>query len=155
MSANDDASSGRRRDGRRTPREGTGTPLPIDVSSDIRNRRSIALFVAAPVIWSAHFMLVYLVAEAGCTGDGPGLGLFDPPVPTAVTLVATAAATLACLLTASVSYRRWRANRAQTADGGGPGQPDGDLDFAGLMMSLLGVLTVLSVGLPALVLRPC
>jgi uncharacterized protein (DUF2267 family) len=44
------------------------------------------MFVAGPVIWSVHFMLVYLVVEAGCSGDGPGLRLFDPPVPTVVTL---------------------------------------------------------------------
>ena len=39
------------------------------------------MFVAGPVIWSVHFLLVYLVTEAGCSGDGPGLRLFDPPVP--------------------------------------------------------------------------
>ncbi|MDQ4145306.1 MAG: hypothetical protein M3198_16505 [Actinomycetota bacterium] len=37
------------------------------------------------------------MAEAGCTGDGPGLQLFDPPVPTIVTLAAAAVAAVACL----------------------------------------------------------
>ena len=63
-------------DGSRTAPE--GTPLAVDVSRDRRARWALAMFVAGPVIWSVHFMVVYLVTEAGCTGDGPGLGLFDP-----------------------------------------------------------------------------
>jgi heme/copper-type cytochrome/quinol oxidase subunit 3 len=87
-----------RGDGSRTA--GEGTPFAVDVSRDRRARWALAMFVAGPVIWSAHFMLVYLVVEAGCTGGGPGLRVFDPPVPTVVTLLVTAAAALACLATA-------------------------------------------------------
>ena len=64
-------------DGSRTAPE--GTPFAVDVSRDRRARFALAMFVAGPVIWSVHFLLVYLVTEAGCTGDGPGLRLFDPP----------------------------------------------------------------------------
>jgi len=134
-----------------------GTPFAVDVSRDRRARSAIALFVSGPVIWSVHFMVVYLVAEAGCTGDGPGLELFDPPVPTVVTLAATVVAALACLASAAWGYRRWRADRAEAADGAGLEPPDlgGRLAFAGWLMSLLGVVTVLLVGLPALVLPAC
>ena len=82
-------------DGSRTAAE--GTPFAVDVSRDRRARWPWLMFVAGPVIWSVHFLLVYLVAEAGCSGDGPGLRLFDPPVPKAVTLAATAAAAAAAL----------------------------------------------------------
>jgi hypothetical protein len=147
-------------DGSRTA--GEGTPFAVDVSRDRRARWALAMFVAGPVIWSVHFMLVYLVVEAGCSGDGPGLRLFDPPVPTVVTLAATAAAALGCLAVARWSWRRWRANRrspaGQAADrSGGLEEPDlgGALAFAGFLMALLGVMTVLFVGLPALVLEPC
>jgi hypothetical protein len=75
-------------DGSRTA--GEGTPFAVDVSRDRRSRWALFMFVSGPVIWSVHFMLVYLVTEAGCSGDGPGLRLFDPPVPAAVTLAATA-----------------------------------------------------------------
>ncbi len=155
MSADRDANTTPPVDGARTPRE--GTPLPVDVSRDVRNRRSLALFVAGPVIWTLHFMVVYLVVEAGCTGEGPGLALFDPPVPTVVTLAATAVAAVGCLAAAAVSYRRWRTNRQLTADGGGLEPPDqgGNLAFAAFVMSLLGFMTVLFVGLPALVLPTC
>jgi hypothetical protein len=155
MSGHDDASVTPRRDGSRTARE--GTPLAVDVSRDIRNRSTLAMFLAAPVIWSVHFMVVYLIVEAGCTGEGPGLALFDPPVPTVVTLVATAVAAVGCLVAAAWSYRRWRAGRLEPADGPGLEPPDrgGTLAFAGFLMSLLGFMIVLFVGLPALVMPAC
>lgn len=149
----------RRGDGARTA--GEGTPLAVDVSADRRARSALAMFVAGPVIWSVHFMVVYLVVEAGCSSGGPGLRLFDPPVPTVVTLAATALSALACLACAGWNYRRWRAARSQPA-----GQADdrlalvgpdrrGSLAFAGALLSLLGVVTILFVGLPAVALPAC
>ncbi len=120
------------------------------------------MFLAGPVIWSVHFMVVYLVVEAGCTGDGPGLYLFDPPVPTVVTLVATIVAAVACLACAGWSHREWRTSRQRVASEAE--RPTGELDehdrreslaFAGMLLSLLGAVTVLFVGLPALVLPAC
>jgi hypothetical protein len=140
-----------------------GTPFAVDVSRDRRARFALAMFVAGPVIWSIHFLLVYLVAEAGCSGDGPGLSLFDPPVPKVVTLAATVAAVAAALACAGWSWRRWRANGAEppadeAADlAGGHQDRDrgGTLAFAGFLLSLLSVVTILFVGLPALVLPSC
>jgi hypothetical protein len=143
-------------DGSRTAEE--GTPFAVAVSRDHRALTTIAMFLAGPVIWSAHFLLVYLVVEAGCTGGGPGLRRFDPPVPTVVTLVATAVAALACAASARWSYRRWRASQHQAADqavGHGEHDGGGSLAFAGFLLSLLGLVTVLFVGLPALVLPAC
>jgi hypothetical protein len=147
-------------DGSRTA--GEGTPFAVDVSRDRRARFALAMFVAGPVIWSVHFMLVYLVTEAGCSGDGPGLTLFDPPVPKVVTLAATAAAAVAALACAGWSWRRWRTNAEAAADeaadlAGGLQDRDrgGTLAFAGFLLSLLSVVTILSVGLPALVLSSC
>lgn len=156
MSRGDAASSRRaRRKGATTG--GKGTPVAVDVSTSPRAKTTIALFVAGPVIWSVHFMVVYLAVEAGCTGDGPGLRAFDPPVPTALTLAATAVAALACLACAGWGYRLWRADQRaraaspelEPADGGG------SLLFGGVLLSLLGVVTVLFVGLPALFLPAC
>jgi hypothetical protein len=146
----------RRGDGARTA--GDGTPFAVDVSADHRARWGLAMFVAGPVIWSVHFMVVYLAVEAGCSGSGPGLRLFDPPVPAVVTLAATALAALACLACARWSYRRWRADRREPARRAG--DPDGytqngSLAFAGFLLSLLGLVTVLFVGLPAVALPAC
>jgi hypothetical protein len=145
-------------DGSRT--SGEGTPFAVDVSRDRRARWALAMFVAGPVIWSVHFMLVYLVTEAGCTGDGPGLVLFDPPVPKAVTLAATAAAAVAALACDGWSWRTDAAEAAadEAADiAGGLQHRDrgGTLAFAGFLLSLLSVVTILFVGLPALVLPSC
>lgn len=148
--------------GRPPPGEGAttapkGTPVMVDVSVSRRARAAVALFLAGPVIWSVHFMLVYLVVEAGCTGDGPGLDVFDPPVPAVVTLAGTGVAALACLAAAGWAYRRWRADRRERAEGPGlePSDPGGSLAFAGILLSLLGFVAVLFVGLPALVLPGC
>ena len=148
-------------DGSRTA--GEGTPFAVDVSQDRRARRALAMFVAGPVIWSVHFMLVYLVTEAGCSGGGPGLRLFDPPVPKAVTLAATAAAAAAALGCATWWYRRWQASEHEpVADAAADPVGDrtdhdraGTLAFTGFLLSLLSVLTILFVGLPALVLASC
>jgi hypothetical protein len=148
-------------DGSRTA--GKGTPFAVDVSRDRRARWALAMFVAGPVIWSAHFLLVYLVTEAGCTGAGPGLALFGPPVPKVATLAATAAAAAAALACARWSWRRWRAGSAEPAAdeagdlAGGLADRDrgGTLAFAGFLLSLLSVVTILFVGLPALVLPSC
>jgi hypothetical protein len=148
-------------DGSRTA--GEGTPFAVDVSRDRRARWALAMFVAGPVIWSAHFLLVYLIVEAGCSGDGPGLRLFDPPVPKVVTLAATAAAAAAALGCATWWYRRWRASEHEpAADEAGDlagGVTDHDrgwsLAFTGFLLSLLSVVTILFVGLPALVLPSC
>jgi hypothetical protein len=148
-------------DGSRTA--GEGTPFAVDVSGDRRARWALAMFVAGPLIWSAHFLLVYLIVEAGCSGDGPGLRLFDPPVPKIVTLATTAAAAAAALAGAGWSYRRWRASQhepaADEAGGLAGGQQDrdrgGTLAFAGFLLSLLSVVTIVAVGLPALFLPSC
>ena len=147
-------------DGSRTA--GEGTPFAVDVSADRRARWALAMFVAGPLIWSAHFLLVYLVVEAGCSGDGPGLRLFDPPVPKVVTLAATAAAAVAALACAGWSWRRWRTNAEAAADeagdlAGGHQHRDrgGTLAFAGFLLSLLSFVTILAVGLPALFLPSC
>lgn len=134
-----------------------GTPFAVDVSRDRRNRAVLWMFLAGPIVWSVHFMVVYLVVEAGCTGDGPGLALFDPPVPTVVTLAATAVAALACLASAAWGWRRWRTNQHAPSDAAGLEEPDpgGSLAFGGFLMSLLGFMAVVFVGLPALVLPAC
>ena len=144
-------------DGSRTAPE--GTPFAVDVSRDRRARFALAMFVAGPVIWSVHFMVVYLVTEAGCGGEGPGLTLFDPPVPKIVTLAVTAAAAVGALACAGWSWRRWRASGAEVAADLAGGHQDrdhgGTLAFVGFLLSLLSVVTILFVGLPALVLPSC
>jgi hypothetical protein len=132
-------------DGSRTGAD--GSPVAVDVSRDRSARIIWVPFVGGPVVWIAHFMLVYLVVETGCSGDGKGFELFDPPVPAATTLVATGVAVLACLAFARWSYQRWQAGA------GPPGAADGMMDFVGFLLALFSAVAVLFVGLPALVLE--
>ena len=138
-----------------------GTPVAVDVSPDRPTRIGWVVFLGGPVIWFAHFMLVYLVAEAGCTGGGPGLRAFNPPVPTVVTLAATAVAVAGCLAFAIWGHRRWVAARQAVAvddPHGLSGEHEerdrgGTMAFASFLLSLFFVVAVLIVGLPALVLE--
>lgn len=139
----------------------TGTPLGVDVSADRRARVVWAAFLSGPVIWFTHFMLVYLVAEAACTGEGRGLEIFDPPVSHVLTLVATALAAAASAGCAVWGYRRWRADdRAPRADGStqlsrGLDAHVRSMAFAGFLLATLSCVAVVSVGLPALFLPGC
>lgn len=144
-------------DGDRTAADGTA--VAVDVSRDRLARATWAAFVGGPFTWLVHFMLVYLVVEAGCSGDGPGLRLFDPPAPSVVTLVATGLAALVTLGFARWSYTRWVASADGPAadDAGDLSGPLADRDrggtlaFAGFLLSMLSFVGVLFVGLPALV----
>ena len=161
MNSRDERRQPSTRDGSATAAE--GTPVPVDMSMGRRERAAIILFLAGPVVWGVHFMVVYMVAEAGCTGEGTGLRLFDPPVPTIVTLAATAVAALACLGIAGSSYRWWRAassppGRDDAGEEPGEGSyhdPGRTLAFGGFVLALLSAVTVLFVGLPAAVLPAC
>jgi hypothetical protein len=149
-------------DGRGATTASEGTPFAVDVRGDRRGRANLAVLVVGPVLWLTHFMVVYLVAEAGCTGDGPGLDVFDPPVPERLTLGATALAVAACLVAAAWGLRRWQAAVRRTplcgADlAGAPADlpVDGVLGFAGFLLSLLSCAAVVLVAVPALALPTC
>lgn len=131
-----------------------GTAFAVDLTADRRARDIWVVLLGGPLIWISHFMVVYLVAEAGCTGDGPGLEVFDPPVPTVLTLAATAVAAVACLGFAVWGYRRWavgRSDREHLGDDSGR-RP---LAFIGFLLSVGSLVSVLLVGLPAPFVATC
>ena len=129
-----------------------GTPFAVDRSGDRGAGVVAALLLTGPVTFITHFFVVYLVAEAGCTGDGPGLEVFDPPVPRAVTLVATALAAVVCVLATRWSWGRWRALGGGYGDlavpAGGPGGTS-VVPLAGVLLSAFSCVAVLFVGVPA------
>jgi hypothetical protein len=151
-----DTPDGSAHDGAMTPEH--GSPVAVDVSRDRLNRDVWLVFLGGPVLWFSHFVVVYLVAEAGCTGDGPGLRAFNPPVPKGVTLAATAVAAAGCLLFAAWGRRRWRAARQGMdaadhpdglADRDAEQDDGGALELASVLLSLFSFVAVLFVGLPA------
>ena len=156
---NDEQESAPPSDGERTA--AGGTPVAVDVSRDRLARVTWVAFLGGPATWLTHFMVVYLVVEAGCSGEGPGLRVFNPPVPAAVTLVATALAAIVTVGLARWSYTRWVAARTgaaadEASELSGPlgeRDPGGTLAYAGFVLSLFSFVGVLFVGLPALVLE--
>jgi hypothetical protein len=112
------------------------------------------MLIGGPVIWFAHFMIVYLVAEAACTGDGPGMERFHSPVLEIVIGAATVAAALGCLLLIGQGYRSAAGSRKAPGD---RGDGDGNLPtmYSGLLLSGLSLIAILFVALPGLVLPPC
>ena len=139
-----------------------GTPVPVDVSRDVRARVIWAVLLAGPVIMITHFLLVYIVAEAGCTAAGQALAAFDPPAPAIVTAVATAVAAAACIAVIRWATTWWRDPRPDLEPSPTGGDLQGDereafraLGFIGLLLAVLSLLTVLAVGVSGLVFAGC
>lgn len=138
----------------------SGTPVPVDLSGDRGSRVAWVLLLAGPVIWFAHFMVVYLIAEAGCTGDGALLDRFDPPTPVVATWIATAVAVPAGIAAAVWAWRSWRASGQDddlATDAAGPTAGLGplrtsSLAFIGVVLSVGSVGAILFTAAPALVL---
>jgi hypothetical protein len=140
----------------------SGTPFAVDLARDRRARSMWVVLLGGPLLWLSHFMFVYLVAEAGCTGDGPGLELFDPPVPKAVTLVATALAAAGCVPLAIWALRRWRTETQEPARDSadlagriGDAAGRGTVPFAGFLLASFSLVAIVFVGLPAAFLPAC
>lgn len=140
----------------------SGTPFAVDLARDRRARSMWLVLLGGPLLWLSHFMIVYLVAEAGCSGDGPGLDLFDPPLPRTVTLLATVLAAAGCVPLAAWALRRWRAATEETpGQGGDPAARIGDgagrgtVPFAGFLLAAFSFIAIVFVGLPALFLPAC
>lgn len=134
----------------------------VDLPDAPSSRTIWVLFLAGPTIWFAHFMLVYLVAEAVCVGGRPDRELWGMPLVSTVTVVATVAAVVAIAAFTAVAYRRWRQDEA-LVDGQGDDEEelaaavgrDRALAFAGFVLGVLFVVAVLYTGAPALWLTPC
>jgi hypothetical protein len=99
--------------------------------------------LAGPVLWIAHFVVVYVGSEITCRGDGTEWG--GTPAATVITLTATAAAVIAIGIAALLTERERRR----------PAAGDNRLLAVGLALDALFAASVLAVGVPALVLDPC
>lgn len=102
-----------------------------------------AALLAGPVIWGLHFAVVYLAAEVACRGSGSWS--WDDGMATAVTVMATVVAVVAIGVAALMTERL----RRRTAP------MHHELVVVGLALDALFALSVLAVGIPALVLEPC
>jgi uncharacterized membrane protein len=98
-------------------------------------------FLAGPVLFITHFMVVYLPAEASCAADRSArMWFIGPDGLTWLILVTTAVFAAAAIVAAWVA---WRSTGTRMLAG------------AGLLMSVGSAATILAVGLPVAVLGPC
>lgn len=104
-------------------------------------------FLAGPVIWFGHFMLVYLLGEVLCKPLRNDIAVANLPLVSFLTVVATIVAAAATVVFAVGSYRRWR---AADTDGN-----NSTMSVGGVLLGLLFFVAVLFTGAPALFLQPC
>lgn len=116
-----------------------------------RGPRYVVEPLAPPVIWIVYFMVVYLFAEGACVMGWATKRWAGLPGVSAVTVLVTL---LACASIAYFTFRswhRWRDGGAEQATG----SQTRSLGLMGFLSGLLFLLATLSVGLPALLMRPC
>lgn len=105
----------------------------------MRRLPGFVLFLAGPVIWYAHFWLVYLIAEAGCTPGGLSLDS------SGVTLVTVGVTVLALGATVTLGVLAVR-DVGDTMDGNWH-----LMHWGGAVLGGLFALAIALVGFPALV----
>ena len=118
-------------------------------------RRVWALFLAGPLIWSVHFVGVYLLAEAACAEGGDGIEVLGLPVLSIVTLVATGVAVAMASMSTVAAHREWRTSTGAPRDWIAGSDTNAGLALAGFLLGLMFVVAILFVGLPAAFLEPC
>lgn len=126
----------------------------MNAPTEQADRMIWVLFLAGPVIWIAHFMAVYLLAEAVCAADGTTTRVLGLRPVSLVTLAATAAAVAATSLLAGIAHRRWR-DRRESPDWLAGDDLNPGLALAGALLGVVFVVAILFVGVPAAFLDPC
>ena len=117
--------------------------------------------LAGPIIWSAHFLVSYLLVEAFCN-LGWNFTLLGINGLSFLLVLITIVSVVGTGLFALTSYRAWKKTNTdhnlrdefrETARWSeGPGE---FMYFSGFLLSVLFTATILMVGVPAFFLRPC
>jgi hypothetical protein len=117
--------------------------------------------LAGPILWSAHFMLSYLLVEGACQA-GWNFNIFGFNGISFIVIVLTILALIGAGWFAFKSFRGWRrihtgrGLKEQFRENGAWFEGPSDfLYFSGFLLSVLFAGTILMVGLPALFLSPC
>jgi hypothetical protein len=133
----------------------------IPAKQEINTRILWVQLLAGPILWSVHFLVGYLLVEAGCQA-GWNFRIFGIHGLSFILILLTILAIIATGLLAVRSYRGWRNNhtdrslRDQFRERGT--WFEGPVDFmyfSGFSLSVLFAGVILMVGLPALFLHPC
>ena len=133
----------------------------IPPGQDINSRTLWTQLLAGPILWSIHFLLVYMLVETYCQA-GWNFNLVGLNGISFLVILFTIIAVIATVLFGLRSYRGWRSFhtdrslRDQFQENSAWFQ--GPVDFfyfTGFLLSTLFALVILLVGLPAIFLEPC
>lgn len=113
--------------------------------------RPLALLepLAAPVLWIAHFMVVYLFAEGACAAGGRRWFGAD-----AVHVLTLGATVVGAGLAGAVTWRAWRVWRRRREPSDLAEQRAATM-HAAFLLGLLFTAAIVAQGVPALFLRAC
>lgn len=121
--------------------------LVEEVPSGPTSARTWLRMLAGPLIWSLHFLAVYLPSEAVCTSVEPGAPSLAAPGFMTFVLVATVVAALASL---GAALHSWRRSRDGALDA-----PSRAVAWVGTLLAIGSCLSVVAVGLPVMFLDGC
>ena len=132
------------------------------VSSRQENSRMLWIqLLAGPILWSVHFLLVYMLAETYCQA-GWNFSLLGLNGISFLVILLTILAVIATVLFGLRSYRGWRSFHTDRSLSDQFRESSawfqGPIDFfyfTGFLLSTLFALVILFVGLPVIFLEPC
>lgn len=114
------------------------------------DRGSLLGIVAAPTIWAAHFLLVYVLGALSCARGAPPLASMLP-----IVAAATISALAGIALVSWPSWREWRGERDVETDHATAEGRSHFLAHASLLLAGLSIVAVLLQSLPALLSLSC
>lgn len=105
-------------------------------------RTALVLLLFGPVVGTAHFLVVYLLAEVACAASWLRSDVLGVGALSLLTVVLTVAAAAATGSMAAAARRS-------------PNGDHRDLTFAGSLLGVLFTVEILLVGIPPAFLEPC
>lgn len=103
---------------------------------------SVVLLLAGPVLWTGHFLAAYFFAELACAAGWLRSEIAGVSALVLITVIVTFAAAAASVVFGVAGFR------ARTG-------PHGDLAFAGFLLSALGAIVIVFVGISPAFHEPC
>jgi hypothetical protein len=115
--------------------------------------------IGAPIIWSVHFLIVWLLVEFGCAVGLANTHWFGVNAVHATVLLATVAAAGLIVFSGIIAYRRYQRLQSLSSDEQSRFQREVErarfMAVVGMAFSVLFLVVVIYVALPAFVLPPC
>lgn len=113
------------------------------------------LFVSGPVLWFAHFALIYVLVDFGCQAGIGQSRIAGQDALKVLIVFATVVAALLTAISAFVSLRHWRRTGPEEAD---RGRAENRRHFTGLisfLSNLLFTVVIIVTAVPVFFLSSC